>query len=157
MKPTAPLAMQVQRACHDTLLWLISFSLDGSVITYRLKTAAARLVSGVASIVVTVLASVCSAHVLDGHVCEHCAWPLVGCSSVSCWFRSCRIHHPAGVDSRASDIVRRQHRFLVRRFSSTREMLSPKPSNQSMKPTAPLVNKFSVFAMTPCRGLSLSR
>ena len=30
-------------------------------------------------------------------------------------------------------------------------------SNQSMMPTAPLRNKFSVFAMIPCRGLSLSR
>ncbi|SRR6266496_3139869 len=30
-------------------------------------------------------------------------------------------------------------------------------SNQSMKPTAPCRNKFSVFATTPCRGLSLSR
>src|SRR5256885_828087 len=30
-------------------------------------------------------------------------------------------------------------------------------SNQSMKPTAPFGNKFSVFATTPCRGLSLSR
>jgi pimeloyl-ACP methyl ester carboxylesterase len=30
-------------------------------------------------------------------------------------------------------------------------------SNQSMKPTAPLRNRFSVFAMTPCRGLALSR
>ena len=29
--------------------------------------------------------------------------------------------------------------------------------NQSMKPTAPLRNNFSVFATTPCRGLSLSR
>jgi len=28
---------------------------------------------------------------------------------------------------------------------------------QSMKPTAPFRNNFSVFAMTPCRGLSLSR
>ena len=32
-----------------------------------------------------------------------------------------------------------------------------KSSNQSMKPTAPCRNKFSVFATTPCRGLSLSR
>ena len=32
-----------------------------------------------------------------------------------------------------------------------------KASNQSMKPTAPLRNNFSVFATTPCRGLSLSR
>ena len=30
-------------------------------------------------------------------------------------------------------------------------------SNQSMKPTAPLRDNFSVFATTPCRGLSLSR
>jgi hypothetical protein len=30
-------------------------------------------------------------------------------------------------------------------------------SNQSMKPTAPLRCDFSVFAMTPCRGLSPSR
>jgi hypothetical protein len=30
-------------------------------------------------------------------------------------------------------------------------------SNQSMKPTAPLRGNFSVFATTPCRGLSLSR
>jgi hypothetical protein len=29
--------------------------------------------------------------------------------------------------------------------------------NQSMKPTAPPRNNFSVFATTPCRGLSLSR
>ena len=29
--------------------------------------------------------------------------------------------------------------------------------NQSMKPTAPLRCKLSVFATTPCRGLSLSR
>jgi hypothetical protein len=28
--------------------------------------------------------------------------------------------------------------------------------NRSMKPTAPLRHKFSVFATTPCRGLSLS-
>ncbi len=32
-----------------------------------------------------------------------------------------------------------------------------KKPNQSMKPTAPLRYKFSVFATTPCRGLSLSR
>src|SRR4029453_1792226 len=30
-------------------------------------------------------------------------------------------------------------------------------SNQSMKPTAPFRKAFSVFATTPCRGLSLSR
>jgi hypothetical protein len=30
-------------------------------------------------------------------------------------------------------------------------------SNQSMKPTAPLRNEFSMFATTPRRGLSLSR
>ena len=32
-----------------------------------------------------------------------------------------------------------------------------KASNQSMKPTAPLRRKLSVFATTPCRGLSNSR
>jgi hypothetical protein len=32
-----------------------------------------------------------------------------------------------------------------------------KASNQPMKPTAPLRGNFSVFATTPCRGLSLSR
>jgi hypothetical protein len=31
------------------------------------------------------------------------------------------------------------------------------PSNQTMKPTAPLPDNFSLFATTPCRGLSLSR
>jgi hypothetical protein len=30
-------------------------------------------------------------------------------------------------------------------------------SNQSMKPTAPFGNKLSIFATTPCRGLSLFR
>jgi len=30
-------------------------------------------------------------------------------------------------------------------------------SNQPVKPTPPYRNAFSVFAMTPCRGLSLSR
>jgi hypothetical protein len=29
MKPTAPIAMQVPRVCHDILPWLISISLDG--------------------------------------------------------------------------------------------------------------------------------
>jgi hypothetical protein len=29
--------------------------------------------------------------------------------------------------------------------------------NQTMKPTAPGRNDFSVFATTPCRGLSFSR
>jgi hypothetical protein len=32
-----------------------------------------------------------------------------------------------------------------------------KASNQSMKPTAPPRNTFTVFATTPCHGLSLSR
>ena len=34
---------------------------------------------------------------------------------------------------------------------------APHTSNQSMKPTVPLRDKFSVFATTPCRGLSSSR
>jgi hypothetical protein len=35
--------------------------------------------------------------------------------------------------------------------------IQPEASNQSMKPTAPFRNAFSVFATTPCRGLSPSR
>ena len=38
-----------------------------------------------------------------------------------------------------------------------REFFPERTSNHSMKPTAPLRNAFSVFATTPCRGLSLSR
>ena len=34
---------------------------------------------------------------------------------------------------------------------------STNTSNQSMKPTAPWRNEFSVFATAPCRALSLSR
>jgi hypothetical protein len=33
----------------------------------------------------------------------------------------------------------------------------PRSPNQPMKPTAPLRRNLSVFATTPCRGLSLSR
>jgi hypothetical protein len=36
-----------------------------------------------------------------------------------------------------------------------KEMDQTRP-NQTMKPTAPLRYNFSVFATTPCRGLSLS-
>ena len=35
--------------------------------------------------------------------------------------------------------------------------LRREPSNQSTEPTAPWPNNFSVSAMAPCRGLSLSR
>ncbi len=38
-----------------------------------------------------------------------------------------------------------------------RGRVDPSASNQSMKPTAPFRNESSVFATTPCRGLSLSR
>jgi hypothetical protein len=47
--------------------------------------------------------------------------------------------------------------------SSMKILLSPSTSdsrhtpNQSMKPTAPFRNNFSVFATAPCPGLSLSR
>src|SRR5262249_35401889 len=37
------------------------------------------------------------------------------------------------------------------------ELKLREPSNHPMKPTAPLRSKFNVFAITPCRGLSLSR
>src|SRR6266446_6668200 len=46
--------------------------------------------------------------------------------------------------------------FIVWAAFYTSHMRHSEP-NQSMKPTAPLQNKFSVFATTPCRGLSLSR
>jgi hypothetical protein len=42
-------------------------------------------------------------------------------------------------------------------FDKLERKIEKKVSNQSMKPTAPLRNKFSVIATTPCRGLSLSR
>jgi hypothetical protein len=38
-------------------------------------------------------------------------------------------------------------------LSGTSPFQNESSSNRSMKPTAPLRNKFSVFAMTPCRGL----
>ena len=38
-----------------------------------------------------------------------------------------------------------------------RRMKPPAASNHSMKPTAPLRSNLSMFATTPCRGLSLSR
>jgi hypothetical protein len=54
--------------------------------------------------------------------------------------------------------------FVWLAIAPTRNCDSPRqaaPStntpNQSMKPTAPYRNAFSVFATTPCRGLSLSR
>jgi hypothetical protein len=68
----------------------------------------------VAGVVVTLLAPVCSAYIFDGNVREHRAWLLVGSTSVFCRFRNRRIHYPARVHSRAREIVRRQHRFLVR-------------------------------------------
>jgi hypothetical protein len=124
----------VQSDCYHTLPWLISFSLGGSAITPRYS-AATGLVSSVAGVVVAVLAAVYFARVLHGHMCKHLAWPVVGCTWLSCWVRNRRIHHPARLRCGASDIVRRQHRFLVR-------------SNQSMKPIGPFRCEFSVFATT---------
>jgi hypothetical protein len=45
------------------------------------------------------------------------------------------------------------HRLSFYRSTRLRRMTP----NQSMKPTAPLRDNFSVLATTPCRGLSLSR
>jgi hypothetical protein len=49
--------------------------------------------------------------------------------------------------------------MVVRRLK--RKSYRPEPDlqihNQTMKPTAPLRCKFSLFATTPCCGLSLSR
>ena len=47
--------------------------------------------------------------------------------------------------------------MLLSDFPPTLIMFCASPSNQSMKPTAPFRNEFSVFATTPCRGLSPSR
>jgi hypothetical protein len=48
------------------------------------------------------------------------------------------------------------HILGARGHSRYRDMEQFRP-NQEMKPTAPLHCKFTVFATTPCRGLSLSR
>jgi hypothetical protein len=47
---------------------------------------------------------------------------------------------------------------LLNRYHENFKKVTPEPqtSNHSMKPTAPLRNASSVFAATPCRGLSLS-
>jgi hypothetical protein len=45
----------------------------------------------------------------------------------------------------------------IRDIAPRAHCMERKPSNQSMKPTAPFHCDFSVFATTPCRGLSLSR
>jgi hypothetical protein len=47
--------------------------------------------------------------------------------------------------------------FQSRNLHWTASGCGMKPSNHSMKPTAAFQNKFSMFATTPCRGLSLSR
>src|SRR4029077_13950274 len=48
--------------------------------------------------------------------------------------------------------------FAIALFSvETVSPLSPKTSNQTMKPTAPWRENLSEFATTPSRGLSLSR
>ena len=58
-------------------------------------------------------------------------------------------------ESRADEYSLARHRELFEGFRGPKVELSS--SNQSMKPTAPPENKFSVFAATPSRGLSLSR
>ena len=39
MKPRTPIALQVQRVCHATLPWLISFSLDVVILSARFSQA----------------------------------------------------------------------------------------------------------------------
>ena len=91
-----------------------------------------------------------------------------------------RGHHSAGMRTATLSLVRQRILYrcaTVRGWRATRRVASDRGdsahesecpgttpmtlprcrSNQSMKPTAPLRNKFSVFATTPCRGLSLSR
>ena len=63
-----------------------------------------------------------------------------------------------------SQAVKRNGRWMFdphgtgrRRSGGSYSLVTPNRPNQSMKPTAPFRNKFSVLATTPCRGLSLSR
>jgi catechol 2,3-dioxygenase-like lactoylglutathione lyase family enzyme len=56
----------------------------------------------------------------------------------------------------AQSLEHRQSRHRL--IGLTYEMsLATKPSNRSIRPTALFRSDFSVFATTPCRGLSLSR
>src|SRR5436309_8699568 len=56
---------------------------------------------------------------------------------------------------RSANLIRRTvSHFFCRLRQRFLHVLHP---NQPMKPTAPFGNKFSVFATTPCRGLSPSR
>src|SRR2546425_8800124 len=48
------------------------------------------------------------------------------------------------------------HKRLANYYQVMR-LIPHEPSNETMKPTAPLQTKSSVFATTPCRGLSLYR
>jgi len=77
-------------------------------------------------------------------------------------------HDGFGPSSEEFYVVRRHDTLLVYRLSSSdatgqqpprllKRIRYPQPSNQSMKPTAPCQCNVSVFAMTPCRGLSLFR
>jgi hypothetical protein len=50
-----------------------------------------------------------------------------------------------------------RNRLLTELVSSQGVIRLRNTSNRSMKPAAPLRYNFSVFATTPCRGLSLSR
>ncbi len=47
--------------------------------------------------------------------------------------------------------------WVLRYVHGAHHCVMARRSNQSMKPTAPLHSKLSLFATTPCRGLSLSR
>jgi hypothetical protein len=56
-------------------------------------------------------------------------------------------------DLRSQDINTLQQEYILQAADVARKVLL----SESMKPTAPLRNESSVFATTPCRGLSLSR
>ena len=200
------MARQLQRACHDTLPWLISFSLDATAalphaalrnvprttwrvvsghrvfihlggVGHRHSSAASACrgshrgpldrrvgLSLVYSARVVVLAyptlpfrsAVVAIVALAGlHSLRRAVRHLYRCLLLVAAQRQSTCQHCLMVHSRVSD----WRRYLLRRFHHAQMfwLVAHTASNQSMKPTAPLRNKFSELATTPCRGLSLSR
>jgi hypothetical protein len=69
-------------------------------------------------------------------------------------WRVCRTTLPVYIRGSSTDCALADAEACGTLWKNHERVHSP---NQSMKPTAPRRNKSSVFATTPCRGLSLSR
>jgi hypothetical protein len=165
-----------QCVCHDTLPWLISFSLDAVRTWHILRDcgAPAALVSWPTEWDASYFgfgSRLLAAGYYRPVVCEGRtrAWPQ---NHIRFWLVSFLPLAGHGADLPLPDarFTGFQHyRLVLRRFCCCHSiravhglsMVSPamraKASNQSMKPTAPWRNAFSEIATTPCRGLSLSR